>query len=97
MGLNDVDILREMVVQREDEFFQGMLGRGEEIDHLTLGMGPGIGAAGAPDPNRLARKLGQSLFQLPLNRRLADLELEPGVSGPLIFNQKGGPPKLPAL
>ncbi len=97
MGLKDVDILGEMVVQRGDELFQGMLGSGEEIDHLTFGVGPGIGAAGAPDPGRLARELGQGLFQLPLDRRMPDLKLEPGVIGPLIFNQKGGPPKLPAL
>jgi len=97
MGLKDIDVLGEMEVQRGDESFQGMPGSGEEIDHLTLGVGPGIGAAGASDPSRLARELGQGLLQLPLNRRLADLKLEPGVIGPLIFNQKGGPPKLPAL
>jgi hypothetical protein len=58
MGLKDIDILGEMVVQRGDEIFQRMLGSGEKIDHLTLGVGPGIGAAGAPDPDRLARELG---------------------------------------
>ena len=97
VGLKNVDVLREIMVQPRGESSQWMLSSSEKIDHLALGMGPGIGAAGGPDPDRLARKLGQGLFQLPLNRRLADLELEPGVFCPLIFNQKGCPPKLPAL
>ena len=63
---------------------------------MTLGVGPGIGAAGAPDPDWLARELGQGLLQLALNRRIIGLKLESGVLGPLVFNQKGGPPKLPA-
>jgi len=73
-----------------------MLGVGDEVHHLALSVGAGIGAACAPDPDRLARESFQGFFQLSLNRRLADLELESGVIGPLIFNQKGGPPKLPA-
>jgi len=63
---------------------------------LALGVGPGIGAAGAPDPGRLACELGQGLLQLSLDRRMIFLQLETGVFGPLVFNQKGGPPKLPA-
>jgi len=31
-----------------------------------------------------------------LDRRMIFLKLETGVFGPLVFNQKGGPPKLPA-
>ncbi len=63
---------------------------------MALGVGPGIGAAGAPYPGRLARELGQGFFQLSLDRRMIGLKLESGVFGPLVFNQKGGPPKLPA-
>ena len=96
MGLKDIDVLGEMEVQRGDESFQGMPGSGEEIDHLTLGMGPGIGAAGAPDPGLLASEPGYRFFQLPLDRRMTYLKLESGVVRPLVFNQKGGPPKLPA-
>ena len=73
-----------------------MLSRGEKIDHLALGVGPGIGAAGAPDPGLLASEQGYRFFQLPLNRRMTCLKLESGVVRPLVFNQKGGPPKLPA-
>jgi hypothetical protein len=73
-----------------------VLGCGEEIHHLALGVGPGIGAAGTPDPGRLSRELGQGLLQLSLDRWMIGLKLESGVFGPLVFNQKGGPPKLPA-
>ena len=73
-----------------------MIGFGGEVHHLALGVGAGIGAACAPDPGWLAYESFQGFFQLPLDRRMANLELEPGVIGPLIFNQKGGPPKLPA-
>ena len=73
-----------------------MLSRGEKIDHLALGVGPGIGAAGTPDPGLLASEQGYRFFQLPLDRRMTCLKLESGVARPLVFNQKGGPPKLPA-
>ena len=96
VGPNDVDVVGKMVIERWGESFQGVLGRGEEIHHLALGMGPGVGAAGAPDPGWLARELGQGFFQLPLDRRVIGLKLESGVFRPLVFNQKGGPPKLPA-
>ena len=72
-----------------------MPSRGEKIDHLALGVGPGIGAAGAPDPSLLASEQGYRFFQLPLNRRMTCLKLESGVVRPLVFNQKGSPPKLP--
>ena len=85
-----------MKIQRRGESVQWMLGLGEEIHHLTFGVSAGIGAAGAPDPCWLARELGQGFFQLPLNRRMTGLKLESGVIGALVFNQKGGPPKLPA-
>jgi len=73
-----------------------MPSRGEKIDHLALGVGPGIGAAGASDPGLLASEQGYRFFQLPLDRRMTCLKLESGVARPLVFNQKGGPPKLPA-
>lgn len=73
-----------------------MLSRGEKIDHLALGVGPGIGAAGAPDPGLLASEQGYRFFQLPLDCRMTCLKLESGVARPLVFNQKGGPPNLPA-
>jgi hypothetical protein len=85
-----------MVIERRGKSFKGVLGRGEKIHHLTLGVGPGIGAAGAPNPDRLARELGQGLLELALDRRLIGLKLKSGVFGPLVFNQKGGPPKLSA-
>jgi len=85
-----------MMVQRRDESFQWMLSRGEKIDHLALGVGPGIGAAGAPDPGLLASEPGYRFFQFPLDRRMTRLKLESGVVRPLVFNQKRGPPKLPA-
>ena len=96
VGFKNIDVLGKMIIQRGGESVQWMLGSGEEIDHLALGMGPGIGAAGASDPGWLAREPGQGLFQLTLNRRMAGLKLESRVPGPLVFNQKGGPPKLPA-
>ena len=96
MGLKNVDVLREMMVQRRGESFQWMLGSGKKIDHLALCVGPGIGAAGAPDPCLLASEPGYRFFQLPLNRRMTCLKLESGVVRPLVFNQKGGPPKQPA-
>ena len=83
------------MVQRRDESFQWMLSRGEKIDHLALGVGPGIGAAGAPDPGLLASEQGYRFFQLPLDRRMTCLKLESDVARPLVFNQKGDPPKLP--
>ena len=73
-----------------------MLSRGEKIDHLAFGVGPGIGAAGAPDPGLLASEPGYRFFQFPLDRRMTRLKLESGVVRTLVFNQKGGPPKLPA-
>ena len=85
-----------MEIQRRGESVQWVLGLSEEINHLPLGVGTGIGAASAPDPCWLARELGQGFFQLPLNRRMTGLKLESGVIGALVFNQKGGPPKLPA-
>ena len=96
VSLKNVDVLREMMVQRRGESFQWMLSSGEKIDHLALGMGPGISAAGAPDPGLLASEPGYRFFQLPLDRRMTCLKLESGVVRPLVFNQKGGPPKLPA-
>ena len=83
------------MIQRRDESFQWMLSSGEKIDHLALGVGPGIGAAGAPDPGLLASEQGYRFLQLPLNRRMICLKLESGVVRPLVFNQKGSPPKLP--
>jgi len=62
---------------------------------LALGVGPGVGAASAPDPGWLPRELGQGFLQLSLNRRVIGLKLESGVFRPLVFNQKGGPPTLP--
>ncbi len=85
-----------MIIHRGSESVQGVLGSGEEVDHLALGMRAGIGAAGAPDPCLLPCEPGQGLFELPLDRQLADLELETGVPGALVFNEKGGSPKLPA-
>ena len=73
-----------------------MPSRGEKIDHLALSVGPGIGAAGTPDSGLLASEQGYRFFQLPLNRRMTGLKLESGVVRPLVFNQKGGSPKLPA-
>ena len=64
------------MIQRRDESFQWMLSRGEKIDHLALGVGPGIGAAGAPDPGLLASEQGYRFLQLPLNRRMICLKLE---------------------
>ena len=96
VSLKDIDIIGEMVIQRGGEPFQGMLCAGEEIDELAFGMDSGIGAAGAPDPGFLAGEPGHGLFQLTLYGRLANLELETSVPGALVFNQKGGPPKLPA-
>ncbi|SVA10266.1 uncharacterized protein METZ01_LOCUS63120, partial [marine metagenome] len=94
VGLNDVDVIGKMVIERRSESFQGVLGRGEEIHHLAFGVGSGIGAAGAPDPGRLACELGQRFLQLSLDGRMIGLKLESGVFGPLVFNQKGGPPQL---
>ena len=85
-----------MVVQRGSESFQWMLGGGGEIDHLAFRMGPGVGAAGAPDPGRLPGEPLQRFFQLTLDCGVADLKLKSRVIGALVFNQKGGPPKLPA-
>ena len=96
VSLKNVYILREMMVQRRRKSFQWMLSSGEKIDHLALGMGPGIGAASAPDPGLLASKPGYRFFQLPLDCRMTCLKLESGVVRPLVFNQKGDPPKLPA-
>ena len=59
-----------MMVQRRGESFQWMLSSGEKIDHLAFGVGPGIGAAGAPDPGLFASEPGYRFFQLPLNRRM---------------------------
>ena len=73
-----------------------MPSRGEKIDHLALGVGAGIGAASTPDPGLLASEQGYRFFQLPLDRRMTCLKLESGVARPLVFNQKGGPPNLPA-
>ena len=95
VSLKNVDVLREMMVQRRGKSFQWMLSSGEKIDHLALGMGPGIGAASAPDPGLLASKPGYRFFQLPLDCRMTCLKLESGVVRPLVFNQKGDPPKLP--
>ena len=96
MGLKNVDVLREMIIQRRGESFQWMLSSGEKINHLAFGVGPGIGAAGAPDPGLLASEPGYRFFQFPLDRRMTCLKLESGVVRTLVFNQKGGPPKLPA-
>ena len=96
VSLKNVYVLREMMVQRRRKSFQWMLSSGEKIDHLALGMGPGIGAASAPDPGLLASKPGYRFFQLPLDCRMTCLKLESGVVRPLVFNQKGGPPKQPA-
>ena len=96
VSLKNVDVLREMMVQRRSKSFQWMLSSGEKIDHLALGMGPGIGAASAPDPGLFASKPGYRFFQLPLDCRMTCLKLESGVVRPLVFNQNGGPPKLPA-
>ena len=96
MGLKNVDVLREMIIQRRGESFQWMLSSGEKIDHLAFGVGPGIGAAGAPDPGLLASAPGYRFFQFPMDRRMTCLKLESGVVRTLVFNQKGGPPKLPA-
>jgi len=85
-----------MEVQCGSESFQGMLGGGGEIDHLTFSVGPGVGAAGASDPGWLPGELLQRCLQLTLDGGMADLKLESGVIGALVFNQKGGPPKLPA-
>ncbi|SVD97586.1 uncharacterized protein METZ01_LOCUS450440, partial [marine metagenome] len=41
-------------------------------------------------------ELGQGLLELALDRRIIGLKLKSGVFGPLVFNQKGGPPKLSA-
>ncbi len=95
VSLKNVYVLREMMVQRRRKSFQWMLSSGEKIDHLALGMGPRIGAASAPDPGLLASKPGYRFFQLPLDCRMTCLKLESGVVRPLVFNQKGDPPKLP--
>ena len=84
------------MVQRRGESFQWMLSSGEKIDHLAFGVGPGIGAAGAPDPGLLASEPGYRFFQLPLDCRMTCLKLESGIVRPLVFNQKGDSPKLPA-
>ena len=94
MGLNDLNVIWEMVVQRWGESLQLVLGSSKEIDHLPLGMGTGVGAACASNPYWLPRETGQCFFQLPLNRRRSDLELEPSIASALVFNQKGGPFKL---
>ncbi len=95
MGFQNVDIVWEVVIQRRDESFQWMFGSGEEVDHLALGVGPGVGAACAPDPNRLTGELGQRFLQLSLDGRMPNLQLKSGVAGALVFNQKGYPFELP--
>ncbi len=73
MGFQDVYILWKVVIQRRDESFQGVLGSGEEVDHLALGVGSGVCAACASDPDRLTGELGQCFFQLPLDGRMSNL------------------------
>ena len=85
-----------MIIHRRRESIQGVLRASEEVDDLALGMSTGISAAGAPDPRLLAGESEQRLLQLPLNRRLVGLKLETGVPGALVFNEKGGSPKLSA-
>lgn len=96
MGLNDLNVIWEVVIQRRGESFQRMLGSSEEIDHLPSSVGPGVGAACAPNPGWLTGETGQCFFQLPLNRRMSDLELETSVTGTLVFHQKDSTLKLPA-
>ena len=84
-----------MVIERRSESLQGVLGRCEEIHHLALSVCSGIGAAGSPDPGRLACELDQGFLQLSLDGWMISLKLESGVFSPLVFNQKCGPPKLP--
>ena len=92
----DIDVLGEMIIHRRSESIQGVLRAREEVDDLSLGMSAGISAAGAPDPGFFTGEPEQGLFQLPLNRRLVGLKLETGVPGALVFNEKGGSPKLSA-
>ena len=95
MGFQNFDIVWEMVIQRRDESFQWMFGRGEEVDHLALGMGSRVRAACAPDPGRLTGELGEPFLQLSLDGRMSNLQLKSSVAGALVFNQKGYSSELP--
>ncbi len=96
MGLKNVDVTGEVIVQRRCESLKVVVGACEKVDHLAFGVGSGIRAAGASDPRLLTCEPKEGFFQFPLDRRVSGLKLETGVFGSLVLNQKGGPPKLPA-
>jgi hypothetical protein len=85
VGALYLNIAREVVVQGPREKLNPMAGVGQKVNYLSLGMGPGVGPAGAADPGNFPGKLGDAGLQLSLNGGPVHLELEPVVSAPIVF------------
>ncbi len=81
-------IIRQEMVQRPVENLDGIGGGSQEVNHLALGVRPGIGAAGGPHPNPVSGEVGYGFFDCSLYGGLILLVLKAGVVGAVVFHNQ---------
>ena len=64
---NGPNVRRQVPPQASQDFLRLQIGFGPEGGHLHLGVGPGVGPAGAGHLHRLVQQAGEQGFQFPLD------------------------------
>ena len=89
VGLSDLYVPGEMVIQSLGPGIFRQTGIGLEVDHLTKGVDACIGAAGPSYAHLLARDFGNGFFQLVLYGREIGLILKAFVFATVVLNNEG--------